>query len=121
MGVRNRYAELAHVVRQMRAAQVTYFKTRTSSNLSDAKRLESIVDRLIADEPAPAPRFKFLDFRLHQNIVYRMDGEEIAGRIVELHPGLEGFHVEWTGGNRSWIRGEDPNIVAGDIRAPFVS
>lgn len=37
-------------VRQMRAAQRTYFKTRDRAVLIESKRLEGIVDKMIEEE-----------------------------------------------------------------------
>ena len=38
-------AELAQVVKQMRAAQKTWFKDKDQNALQEAKRLEKVVDR----------------------------------------------------------------------------
>lgn len=43
------------LVSQMRAAQRTYFKERTSSNLTIAKKLEKEVDQAIADHQKESP------------------------------------------------------------------
>lgn len=53
MGVPRPLIELADQVRRMRAAQMSYFKTRSSAALIAAKNLESQVDRCVASILTP--------------------------------------------------------------------
>ena len=50
------YYEFAQLVQEMRAAQKRYFKRRTRSDLTEAKRLERQVDHAIAEFIGPLPQ-----------------------------------------------------------------
>jgi hypothetical protein len=47
MGVADPRREFLLMVKQMRAAQVDYFRTRSSHSLMEAKRLEREVDEIV--------------------------------------------------------------------------